>query len=83
LPPLQLRSQLLPDSQTILHAPPVQSTLHGPLVSQVPSHCPAVQLQSPPVHASDVLAFPVGRGSGSAGAELHATSINRSKERMA
>jgi hypothetical protein len=82
LPLEQSSSQLVDDSHSTLHAPPEQSTLHGPLSSHEPSHCPAEQLQFPFVHESDVRALPAGRGSGRAGAELHATIKRRSKGRI-
>jgi hypothetical protein len=82
LPLEQSSSQLVDDSHWTLHAPPEQSTLHGPVSSQLPSHCPDEQLQLPFVHESCVRALPAGRGSGSGGSELHATSSNRSKGRI-
>ena len=83
LPLEQFTPQLGADSQSILHAPPEQSTLHGAEPSHEPSHCPEEQLQLPLVHESDVRALPAGRGSGSAGAELHATSRKMSERRIA
>lgn len=79
LPLEQLSSQLCADSQSSLHAPPEQSTLHGVEPSHEPSHCPAEQLQLPFVHESDERALPAGRGSGRAGAELHADAITVSR----
>jgi hypothetical protein len=83
LPAEQSSVQLSFDSQSILHAPPEQSMLHGTLLaSQSPSHCPGEQLQFPFVQSSDERAFPAGRGSGRAGAELHATSRKMSERRI-
>jgi hypothetical protein len=80
LPPEQFRLQLLSDSHSILHAPPEQSTLHPLEPPHSPSHCPAEQLQLPCAsHETGVCAFPVGRGSGRAGAELHAAAISSSR----
>lgn len=73
--------QLPCDSQSILHAPPEQSTSHGTLPPQLPSHCPGEQLQFPFVQSSDERALPTGRGSGNAGSELHATVIRRTTRR--
>ncbi len=82
-PAEQSSEQLFTDSQSILQAPPEQSTLHGSLPSHEPSHCPAEQSQLLSlVHGSDERALPAGRGSGSAGAELHATTKRRSERRI-
>jgi len=74
--------QLVDDSQSTLHAPPEQSTLHALEPSHEPSHCPAEQPQLPFVHESDDRAFPTGLGSGKAGAELHATISRRTRGRI-
>lgn len=65
------------DSQSSLQAPPEQSIEHACAPSHEPAHWPAEQLQLP--CASQEIGFSAllaGRGSGSGGAELHATTTN-------